>query len=123
MGEYWSELVEVMQEPPDGAAGSGRSARVLSSGENDAMNRRWRDLAPMGWPGPREFWGVERATAHRGILHPSEHIDLEALTEKVEQLLGFTADEVREAFAPGRPTSERLELRARVDARLLTIAE
>jgi hypothetical protein len=64
-------------------------------------------------------------TAHRGVLHPDEYVNPWLLGAMVEELLGFTLAEVHEALpaVAGRPTAARLELRARVDARLLEVAE
>lgn len=61
--------------------------------------------------------------AHRGVIQREEYVDAELLLAYVEELLGFTAAQVHAAFATGRPTQERLALRAAVDQRVLEIAE
>lgn len=60
-------------------------------------------------------------TSHRGVLHPDEYVDEGLLSEMVLEALGFTLDEVRYAYRPGRPASDVLALRRRIDARLLEV--
>jgi hypothetical protein len=60
-------------------------------------------------------------TSHRGVLHPDEHVDTEALRAAVEAELGFTYDDVRAVYRQGRKAVSTLELRARIDARLLEL--
>lgn len=73
-----------------------------------------------GWtPGARDA-GM---TSHRGVLHPGEHVDEEALRAALEAELGFTLDDVRAVFRQGRKSSAQLELRERIDARLLEVAD
>lgn len=72
-----------------------------------------------GWtPGARDA-GM---TAHRGILHPDEHVDDDALRAIVEAKLGFTYDDVHAVYRRGRLSASTQELRARIDARLLELA-
>lgn len=61
-------------------------------------------------------------SAHRGVLHPDEYVDTEALRAAVEPRLGFTYDEVKSVYRRGRLSAERLQLRERIDARLLMIS-
>lgn len=61
-------------------------------------------------------------TTHRGILHPDEYVDFFALREAVEADLGFTYADVSAAYSNGRPTAEKLQLRERIDARLLELS-
>lgn len=86
-------------------------------------------LAEYGWEG--DGWIVTNPseggqwplgmTAHRRVTQAEEHVDYAHLLPRIEGLLGFTVEQVRAAFANGRPTQERLELRGRIDARLLEI--
>jgi hypothetical protein len=62
-------------------------------------------------------------TAHRGVLHPDEWVDRARLAEMVEAELGFTLDELRWVYRRGRKSAAQRELRARVDARLLRVAD
>lgn len=64
----------------------------------------------------------EGTTSHRGVLHPDEHVDPDALRTAVESELGFSYDDVRAVFRQGRTTDAQLELRARIDARLLELS-
>jgi hypothetical protein len=51
------------------------------------------------------------------------YVDMERVKELVEEELGFTLAQVESAYlVPGRPTAERSELRARIDARLLELS-
>lgn len=73
-----------------------------------------------GWtPGARDA-GM---TSHRGVLHPDEHVDTDALRTAVEAELGFTYGDVRAVYRQGRKSDAQLRLRARIDARLLELAE
>lgn len=72
-----------------------------------------------GWtPGARDA-GM---TSHRGVLHPDEHVDGDALREAVESELGFTYDDVHAVYRRGRLSASSQELRGRIDARLLELA-
>lgn len=62
-------------------------------------------------------------TAHRGVLHPNEYVDVPRLRELVAHRLGFTVDELHAVYRQGRMSAASLELRAHVDARLLELRE
>jgi hypothetical protein len=64
-------------------------------------------------------------TTHRGVLHPDEWewLDWRRAAAMVEAELGFTITEVRSVYRQGRLSDEQRELRARVDARLLSISQ
>jgi hypothetical protein len=64
----------------------------------------------------------EGTTSHRGVLHPDEFVDTEALRAVVEAELGFTYADVHAVYRRGRLSASTLELRARIDARLLEVA-
>jgi hypothetical protein len=64
-----------------------------------------------------------KATAHRGVLHPDEYVDTARLMAAVEHRLGFALAELREVYRQGRKSAGQRELRARIDARLLAIAQ
>jgi hypothetical protein len=61
-------------------------------------------------------------TAHRGVLAPEEAVDLDVLRPMVEDALGFTYAEIAAAYREGRPSKDTLQLRARIDARLLELS-
>lgn len=72
-----------------------------------------------GWtPGARDA-GM---TSHRGVLHPDEHVNTDALRGAVEAEFGFTYENVHAVYRRGRLSASTLELRARIDARLLELA-
>ena len=54
---------------------------------------------------------------------PVEEVDEEVFVALLEDRLGFGVDEVRSVYRRGRLTDEQLELRSRVDARLLELAD
>lgn len=61
--------------------------------------------------------------AHRGVLHPDEHVDYERLVGLVEGELGFSFDELRSVYSTGGRIADHLRvLRGRVDARLLALS-
>jgi len=61
-------------------------------------------------------------TAHRGVLHPDEYVDTEALQAAVTDVLGYTYEQVAFAYKNGRPTAEQSQLRERIDSRLLALS-
>lgn len=61
-------------------------------------------------------------SSHRGVLHPDEHVDADALRSAVEDELGFTYADVHAVYRQGKKSDAQLELRARIDARLLELA-
>lgn len=62
-------------------------------------------------------------TSHRGVLHPDEYVDEEALALLVADYLGFGLDEIRSVYRQGRKTEVQVELRGRIDARMLEVVE
>ena len=62
-------------------------------------------------------------TTHSGVLHPDEYVDEEVLEKMVEERLGFTLDSVRSVYRQGRKSADQVELRARIDGRLLEFVE
>jgi len=60
--------------------------------------------------------------SHRGVLHPDEYVNDEALRAAVEQELGFTAEQVHAVYRQGPLSAEKRELRARIDARVLALS-
>lgn len=65
--------------------------------------------------------GRRGLTAHRGVLHPDEYVDVQRLRALVEHRLGFTLDELATVYRQGRKSAFHLELRARIDARFLEL--
>jgi hypothetical protein len=82
---------------------------------------------PDGWRvvGPRHGSYGDRCglVAHRGVLHPDEHVNEMRVLIECERLLGFTSADLWEVYAQGRKSAAQRELRARVDQRLLEIAD
>jgi hypothetical protein len=76
-----------------------------------------------GWSIVSTSRGGAGMTAHRGVLHPEEYVDTPRLRALVEHRLGFTRDELGKVYRQGRKSAAQLELRARVDARLLELRE
>ena len=60
--------------------------------------------------------------AHRGVLHPAEYVNPARLVPAVERHLGFTLADLRTVYRQGRKSASHRELRARVDSRLLEVA-
>ncbi len=67
----------------------------------------------------RESGGV---VAHRGAVHPEEYVDTDALRAKVEHAFGFSYDQVHAVYRQGPKSAPTLELRARIDARVLELS-
>jgi hypothetical protein len=61
--------------------------------------------------------------AHRGVLHPSEWIDREAVLAVVERHLGFSKTQAHSVYRGGPMSDAQHRLRRRIDARLLAVAE
>jgi hypothetical protein len=76
----------------------------------------------------RDGWHISSAgssglVAHRGVLTADEwqFLDRDAVIAAVEELLGFTLEELRCVFRQGRKTAAQSELRAKVEMRFLEI--
>jgi hypothetical protein len=79
----------------------------------------WRVVSGQ-WGGWGDRCGL---VSHRGVLHPHEYVDMARLVQALEQELGFTLEQLRSVYGTGgRIPSRRLELRDRIDARLLALA-
>jgi hypothetical protein len=80
-------------------------------------------LASPGWtiayPGGEHDGGT---VAHRGVLHPAEYVDQDALSARVAEALGFAAAQIRAVYRQGPLSPEGRALRARIDARILEVA-
>lgn len=60
--------------------------------------------------------------AHRGVLHPDEYVDAARARKMVEAELGFTYDDIKAVYRQGKKSDVQLELRERIDGRLLELA-
>src|SRR6188472_344592 len=123
-----------MEEPPEGE-NHGFSVAGFSD-ESETPRRSRRDLSlrvarmeqSSQWTDGDSRFGVVTGkddggmVAHRGVLHPDEYVDFFALREGVEADLGFSYSDVSEAYSTGRPTAEKLQLREKIDARLLGLS-
>jgi hypothetical protein len=97
----------------------------MSDHEDETTHGReeWDYLFSGGVSTARGHKGEAGMRAHRGVLHPHEYLDADALRSAVEAELGFTYDEISTVYRQGRMTDAQIELRNRIDARLLAIAE
>lgn len=130
------ELETLTQEPPGGRnygrmapAGTQTDGRRLSL---DASEVPALEFAEAGGcsivdtargsggatPGARDA-GM---SAHRGVLHPAEHVDVYILQTLVERELGFTRAHIRTVYRQGPLSAYQRELRGRIDARLLALS-
>jgi hypothetical protein len=111
----------LMEEPPGGYNYGRKDGEDLS-----VEAAQYTELAQAGG------YGVVHAdkgkdfnagmVAHRGDVAKTDYLDPAKLKVLVEEGMGFTLDEIQLAYSGrGRPTPERLELRARIDARLLNL--
>ena len=125
-----SELAHLMEEPP-GGENHGRQATT-----DPNLHGRQTSLDADDWQAA-EFmrgggWGIvthaggewKRAggSDHRGVLHPDEYVNEDALRPMVERELGFTYEQVRSVYRQGPLSADGRELRGRVDARLLVLS-
>lgn len=62
-------------------------------------------------------------TSHRGVLHPDEYVDRDALSALMAERFGFSLDQVAAVYRQGPLSAADRELRDRIDARLLEVAE
>jgi hypothetical protein len=60
--------------------------------------------------------------AHRGVLHPDEFVDTVELGTLVEETIGFSLIDIRDAYRQGPKTAAVRERRERIDARLLALS-
>lgn len=91
--------------------------RVSDPVEADFLNAGGWHVADI--KGGDEEGGV---TAHRGVLHPDEYVNEDALRVLVERELGFTYEQVRSVYRQGPLSASGRELRGRIDARLLALS-
>lgn len=116
-----SELVQLMQEPA-GGHNHGRAATA-----NPEVEGRSLELGTEAGQAAEYMrsngWTVETGVAHRGVLHPDEHVNEEALRPMLEAELGFTSAEVHSVYRQGPLTAVQRDLRGRIDARLMDLSE
>lgn len=125
-----SDLAQVIEEPAGGHNhGRTRSGSDPRSGDRriplDVASAQAEEFVRSGGWTIVHVKDGDRAGvhAHRGVLHPDEFVDSGVIETLVENELGFTLDEVRSVYRQGRKSDAQLALRARIDARLLEIAE
>lgn len=61
-------------------------------------------------------------TAHRGVLQEGEYVDAFVLRDAACELLGFTYDDISSVYRQGPLSPDQRQLRARIDARLLSLS-
>lgn len=130
-----SELAELMQEP---AGGDNHGQRLSGNpgveGPHLSLEtERWRREEFMRNSGWTLVHNVDRRASETGarshavnqytVLHPTEYVDESLLVVLVEDELGFTVEQLHSVYSTGgRIPSDRRELRARIDARLLALS-
>jgi hypothetical protein len=105
---------------PDDALAAGEGA----DGDERELEERGF-LLEGGWHAVEPPKGSVRGggtTSHRGVLHPGEYVNEDALRVLVERELGFTYEQVRSVYRQGPLSPDQRELRARIDARLLALS-
>lgn len=118
-----------MEEPP-GGYGYGRSSGVaLDVATQQIEAERYSEDGEAGSEdgfhlvGPGVPFSDGGTVAHRGVLHSDEYVNPDVLQAAIERRLGFTYAEVSAAYdIAGRPSADKLQLRARLDARLLELS-
>lgn len=138
-----SEFADLMEEPA-GGENHGRTSAGTTAGRDSyemqgdglvalgvADHQAAEFMRATGWTVSDTSRGTHRGgareagmSAHRGVLHPEEYVDLTASRGAVEDELGFTVEELHSVYSTGgRIPSDRLDLRDRVDARLLQLSD
>lgn len=133
------ELARLIEEPPGGdnhgwkattaPEDSLRSVRAgqVPLGAGDAQHFQF--LRDGGWSIVHTRDGSRAGINSHGVnqytvLHPEDYVDSETLIELLEAELGFTLEELHSVYSTGgRIPAERVELRQRIDARLLALAD
>lgn len=124
--DEYDEYAALMQEPPGGENHGSVNLPISTAADGVGASERRRSLNA-GEAQREEFlvaggWGVVRAGTHRGVLHRTEHIDLDEVRAAVEKHLGISIAEIEEAYKNGRPTVDRVRSRALIDAQLLALS-
>lgn len=128
------DLEAIMQEPPGGpnfgrtrlsgwlSPAEGGDVPVAQLSTQEAQSAEF--MREGGWTVVHTAQSTEETgmTAHRGAVHPDEHIDLERVRDLVEINLGCPLAEIEEVYRAGRPTTHRARTRAVIDARLLALS-
>ena len=128
------DLETLMQEPPGGLSygrtrlsgwlspAEGGDAPVAPLSAQEAQSAEF--MREGGWTVAHTAQSTEETgmTAHRGVVHPDEHIDLERVRTLVEHNLGCPLAEIEEVYRAGRPTTHRARTRAAIDARFLALS-
>jgi hypothetical protein len=127
--ERWGITPDRIGARVRGAHAEDAEAHGYDEGHADVDGEAHGFLQDGGWRIVEGRWGHSRIapdgggmTAHRGTLHPEEHVDADALRSAVEHELGFTIDDVRAVYRQGKKSPAQLELRARIGARLLELS-
>jgi hypothetical protein len=123
-----SDLERLMQEPAGGHNHGRRrapdtGAAIAWQPLGDAQTGEF--LREAGWTVAREKDPTASGmSAHRGVLQEDEYVDPTVVEALVEDALGFSFDQLHSVYSTGgRIPADRVELRGRIDARLLALAE
>jgi hypothetical protein len=121
----------VQESADDGEGDGGWRTRFDDQAAEDARSQDARAtkigyLREGGWHAVNVKHGrmISGLTGHRGILHPDQYVDTEALRQEVERRLGATAAVVRDVYGGrrGGPLPARLRhVRDAIDAALTTV--
>jgi hypothetical protein len=127
------ETQDIMGETPEGEnhgvsahhfvdeTGAPRESRI-------DLGMRLARLDQRGLEGADSRYGIVTGkdegglVAHRGVLQDGEYVDFFELRVQLEEEFGFTYADIAAAYRNGRPTAEQLQLRVRIDARVLELS-
>lgn len=71
---------------------------------------------------PREFYYLGM-TAHRGVLHPDEYADYEALIFAIEMRLGFTVERIQFLYSKPNPSKADIPDKEKLEDIFLELSE
>lgn len=102
--EVDDEIAALMSESP---VADNHGSRVVASGSRTLSTdlHETRISTQRYVSDPKEYY-YQGMVAHRGVLHPSEHVDLEALQFHTEQYLGFTMERIAFLYSKPNPSAK-----------------
>jgi hypothetical protein len=93
------------------------AARLAPAARDFVEQGGWSSVEPRS-----DRWRDGGLVAHRGVLHPEEHVDGLELRRLACEELGFTYEQISSVYRSGRKSADQRELRGRIDARLLALS-
>lgn len=91
--------------------------RTLNSKDHEAKN------ATQGITSDEREYHYLGMTAHRGVLHPDEYVDLEALVFALEMRLGFSIERVQFLYSKPNPSTKDIPDKMRLEDLFLELDE